>query len=109
MLDENSFDGEFEETPLLDSTHLNDMQKKVTAIKCKACDYKTHNGANLRRHHMTVHGKSKTKQIRDRFRTMIDLYFNEFELRNCYNTQIASIGFSDFWLFCQEIVPPVSA
>ena len=40
------------------------------------------------------------------FRTMIDLYFNEFELRNCYNTQIASIGFSDFWLFCQEIVPP---
>ena len=61
MLDENSFDGEFEETPLLDSTHLNDMQKKVTAIKCKACDYKTHNGANLRRHHMTVHGKSKTK------------------------------------------------
>ena len=58
MLDDNSFDGEFEETPLLDSTHLNDIQKKV---KCDACDYKTHNRKNLKRHHMTVHRKSKTK------------------------------------------------
>ena len=61
MLDENSFDGDFEETPLHDSTHLNDMKKKVTASKCNACDYETHNRGNLKRHHMNVHGKSKTK------------------------------------------------
>ena len=60
MLDENSVDEDFEESPLHDSTHLDDMKKKVTASKCNACDYKTHNKGNLKRH-MNVHGKSKTK------------------------------------------------